>query len=213
MKNQLVKGMPKIEGYTKIEVIPNPIDTNLIIKNANKAGPGDLPKKYVVAAGRLIQLKGFDNLIYVFAEIRIKHPDLSLIILGDGPENKTLKDIIKKTKLDDAVILPGQVKNVYPYFKNASVCVVSSITEGFPNVLLQMMSQNNKVVSTLCAGGIEDIPGIYTCQTQNNEALREKIELALNTDKDNRDVFKDYLDIRSIKHFIKSMNYHLETYS
>ena len=61
----------------------------------------------------------------------------------------------------------------------AKVCIVSSLVEGFPNVLLQMMSQNEKdSINHLC-GGIENINGLFTCSPNNIDALAQKINEAL----------------------------------
>ena len=43
-------------------------------------------------------------------------------------------------------------------------CIVSSIIEGFPNVILEMMSQNTNVISTKCAGGIDKLKGVITVE-------------------------------------------------
>src|SRR5690606_6722773 len=137
----------------------------------------------------------------------VRHPDLKLIILGEGTERENLEALAKELGIMESVLLVGFQDNVYPYFRHASVCVVSSIIEGFPNVLLQMMSQNDKVVSTLCAGGIEDVPCIHTCEINNSEDLAIKIEYALKTDaKSNREVFDRFLETRSVASFIEQIN-------
>ena len=118
--------------------------------------------------------------------------------------------LIDKLNLVEEVLLYGFVKNVYPYFKNATVCVVSSRVEGFPNVLLQMMSQNSKVVSTTCAGGIENIPGVQISETNNIKNLEDAITTSLNSSKDNRALFDEFLQSRDISSFMATVIQHLE---
>ena len=94
--------------------------------------------------------------------------------------------------------MPGYVQNVYAYFERAEACVLSSRIEGFPNVLLQMMSQNNSIVATLCAGEISKIPNIYTCPVENVEKLKDSIINALENDnKANKTIFESYLKCRT----------------
>jgi trehalose-6-phosphate synthase len=106
--------------------------------------------------------------------------------------------------LEEDVILPGMVENVYPYFKNARMCVVSSRIEGFPNVLLQMMSQNEKVVSTLCAGDIDKLEGVFTCKPNDEDDLLRAMAACLEADtSENRELFDRELQDRSIDKFIE----------
>ena len=58
-----------------------------------------------------------------------------------------------------------------PILAKAQLGVVSSIIEGFPNTLLEMMCLCPRVVSTLCAGGIENIKGIYTAPPNDPASL------------------------------------------
>jgi len=207
MKNQLLSSLPWLNGKTKVRVIGNPININLINKEPIKIGY-NFP--FVVAAGRLIQEKGFDLLINSFSILKSRNPELKLVILGEGKMRNELERLILDNELMDDVILHGFVKNVYPYFKAAKLCVVSSRIEGFPNVLLQMMSQNHKVVSTKCAGGIEEIQGVFTAETNSVESLTQAMSLANESDTSmNRNLFDDFLKARSIENFIKKIEFYI----
>lgn len=211
MKKQLLEGFPKVLKRTRVVVLENPIDLELIRKNENEAPEFTPPKNYLVSAGRLIPEKGFDILIRAFSSIRNHFPHLNLLILGEGPEKENLLQIVNEVHAEEYVHLPGKVNNVYPYFKKAIACVVSSRIEGFPNVLLQMMSQNKSVISTLCAGGIENIPGIVTIPTERQEALEMALQSVLNNRvEENRDVFDTFLAHRDISNFITRLEQSLE---
>jgi len=203
MRQQLLEGFPKILKRTTVVVLENPIDLELIRSNENAQFEYNPPEKYIVSAGRLIPEKGFDILIQAFTHIRNNIPNLELVILGQGQEKENLLQIIKDKQAQKYIHLPGNVNNVYPYFKKAVACVVSSRIEGFPNVLLQMMSQNHNIVSTLCAGGIENIPGIVTVPTESQEALEIALQSVLNDETEkNRKVFDTFLVNRDISKFI-----------
>ncbi|MCK0147055.1 glycosyltransferase [Arenibacter sp. F26102] len=205
MKNQLIDGFAGIDRITNLKVIPNPIDFPLIKERENNPINETLPNNYIISAGRLIPEKGYDILITSFAELKHNFPQLKLIILGDGYLISELKNLVAKLALEKDVLFNGFVNNVYPYFKNASVCIVSSRMEGFPNVLLQMMSQNSRVVSTTCAGGISDIPGIFLAEPNNVNSLTLAIQGALTSKSDKRIVFDEYLKKRDILNFMTTV--------
>jgi glycosyltransferase involved in cell wall biosynthesis len=209
MKVQLNESLPWMSRKINIQVIPNPLNFRDALcdeKIDERFG------EFIVSAGRLIDLKGFDILIKAFKKIKINHPSLKLVILGDGTSRPKLEKLVSDLNLEFDVFLIGFVKNVYPYFKKSKLCVVSSKIEGFPNVLLQMMSQNTKVVSTLCAGGIEDINGVTLAETNDVESLVNAINKTLNRNKlDNRKVFDSYLAERTIEKFIQKIELHLNT--
>lgn len=212
MKEQLIRALPKLERRIRIEVIPNPInlDSNSFL-DLHHDETFDLYGDFIVAAGRLIPEKGFDILIDAFVEVKKKHNALKLVILGDGIERDALTSKIIKHDIVADVFMPGFTKNVYSFFKSARVCVVSSRLEGFPNVLLQMMSQNEKVVSTLCAGDIDKIPGIILTET-NAYKLSESLTLSLESDSSlNRSLFDDFLEKRSIEHFVAAIKVNLDS--
>ncbi len=207
MKKQLIKHFPKINNTTTVEVIPNPIDLEQIKKKAKEKFETQLPEQYIVTAGRLIEVKGYDILIDAFYEIKKQHPALKLIILGKGHLLENLLVQTEKLGLKEDIIMAGHVDNVYRYFENARLCVVSSRIEGFPNVLLQMMTQNTNVVSTKCAGGIDEIPGIGIAETNSIESLLEAMlkALAKTDNQENRSIFDTFLEGRNINAFINKV--------
>ena len=209
MKQQLLEALPWLRKKESIAVIPNPVNLDDINKKANESIDFDIDN-FIVAAGRFIPEKGFDILIDAFNQLPNK--SLNLVILGVGvdEEHQKLIDQIKQLQLEDRVSLYGYVKNVYPIFNKAKLCVVSSRIEGFPNVLLQMMSQNDNVVCTKCAGEISSIKGVYTCETNSVEALKCAMENGLSNTIDNRNLhFNQYIELRSIDKFVETMLKHL----
>jgi len=208
MKHQLIEALPHLVKKMKIVVIPNPI--NLANIKKERLSPSFLDKQYIVSAGRLIPEKGFDILIKAFAMLKDNGMDLKLVILGEGNLRGDLERLAVDLNISDNVQFLGFQSNVYPYFREAKACVVSSIIEGFPNVLLQMMSQNDTVISTLCAGGIENIPSILTCEVSDIQALTTSMENALqNNNSNNRKIFDDFLEERSVANFIGKINGYL----
>lgn len=212
MKEQFIQGAPRLARRIQaIDVLPNPIDLDQIRANEQKPPHTNLAPsfRYIVAAGRLIPIKGFDLLIKAFALLRkeTKFEDTRLVILGEGECRRSLETLTCELNLNNEIELIGNVENVYPYFRQATLCVVSSLLEGFPNVLLQMMSQCDRVVSTLCAGDIDTIDGILTCPPNQVSPLYEAMKESLEKDTaGNRQLFNQTLNDRSITLFIQKLN-------
>ncbi|AEF86750.1 putative lipopolysaccharide biosynthesis [Treponema primitia ZAS-2] len=188
-----------------IKVIPNPVDLKYIQASEKSLFQyNGIANNYIVAAGRLLWLKGFHILIRAFKELNLE--DCSLLILGDGEYKKELNKLIEKLNLYKKVHLLGYVDNVYPYFRNAKLCVVPSIIDNSPNVLFQMISQNTKIVATRFIKESEYIKGLYICNPDDVHDLAKKIMECLNTDtQSNRELFDRELEKRSINHFIEAI--------
>ncbi|MGM9475678.1 glycosyltransferase [Pedobacter sp. GSP4] len=206
MKQQLLEHNAFL-AKMNVLVQPNPVDINHIISQSVKPlVNGDAKLDFICSAGRLIPEKGFPILIEAFKMIKQDHPQLKLLLLGEGKERGQLTTMIAANNLTDSVFLKGQIDNPAPYFKQAKLCVVSSIKEGFPNVLLEMMSVNSAVVSTLCAGGIADIPAIAKVEVNNAKALAAAMHQTLNN-KTNSDtaIAQQYLYNRRPEIFAQSI--------
>tara|TARA_R100001369_G_scaffold85726_1_gene119629 strand:- start:1909 stop:3012 length:1104 start_codon:yes stop_codon:yes gene_type:complete len=211
MKSQLISALPNLTKKLKLIVIPNPVDFSDIKLKSQESIEGLKTKRYLVAAGRLVPAKGFDILIDAFEIISNQFSDLELIILGAGKDLEFLKQKRNLLGLEKKISFPGYVSNVYPYFKEAEACVLSSRIEGFPNVLLQMMSQNTKAVATLSAGDIDKIPGIFTCNPDNISGLSMAIKnCLLHNTNENRGIFDKYLDGRTQEAFYTNIMHQIE---
>lgn len=177
MRNHLLEDMPSLTKL-KVRVISNPINKEELQLKSSEELPVDyqvvMEQKPIVLAGRLIPLKGFDLLLQAYAMLR--DTISGVVILGEGPDLERLCALASQLQISNRVVFAGYQANPVPFFRKAGMCVIPSVTEGFPNTLLQMMTVNDNVVSTRCAGGIEDIPGIYTCETASVTALKDAMK-------------------------------------
>lgn len=203
MASQLLANAPYL-GENVVRVVPNPLNLDNALKMA-AVESSPVVGQYICAAGRLIAIKGFDLLIKAFSRLLVQHPDLRLVILGAGPLHAKLNLLIKELGIDKNVMLIGYQENPYPYFKSARVCVIPSIMEGFPNVLLQMMAVNDSVVSTRCAGGIEDIPGIIKVNPGSVNELYAGLQEAMLNKNPERSAMDAFLAERNPGAFIHNV--------
>lgn len=80
-----------------------------------------------------------------------------LVILGEGPMRPELESLARDLGVENDIDLPGFVSNPFKYMKRASVFVLSSLYEGFGNVLAEAMFLGTPVVATNCPSGPEEI--------------------------------------------------------
>lgn len=143
----------------KVKVIPNPVDLERITRLAAVRpehpwfGAG---QPIIVAAGRLHPQKGFLHLIRAFARVR-QSVACKLAILGEGPQRTELEHLISQLGLTSDVALPGFQDNPYGYMAHATVFVLSSLYEGFGNVLVEALAVGAPVISTRCPVGPDEI--------------------------------------------------------
>ncbi len=155
--NDLLKILNGCEG--KIKVIYNPVSIEEILEKSKEPINHPFFKEKVpviLSCGRLHPQKDFTTLIKAFS-ILCKNIDARLIILGKGSEKMKLKKLIRELGIEEKVDLPGFVLNPYPYMKNASVFVLSSIYEGLSNVIIEALACGCPVVSTDCPSGPREI--------------------------------------------------------
>lgn len=110
------------------------------------------------AVGRLSAEKAFDVLIRAVDQLIDSGLPVSLIIAGDGPERSRLEALIRELKREDQIRLTGHVSDPRVVFAALDAFVISSTSEGLPNVLLEAMACGVPVISTAVGG----IPKVIT---------------------------------------------------
>ncbi len=180
----------------KVKIIENGVDSSLFSALGDKA---ELPwhneseenEKYFVfgTVGRLTEAKDHPNLIKAFSLLEKKYPQLRLLIVGDGEERKTTKELISSLKLEDKVHMAGNALDIPERLRSMDTFVLSSQREGLPVAILEAMSCKIAVIST-DVGGISALNDkssakrIMLVPPKNPEALASAMEdLFLNKEK------------------------------
>lgn len=101
----------------------------------------------IVVVGRLVPYKGHQFVIDAVDILKEKHPDILLVVVGDGWFKDILKEIVAKKNLDKHIIFAGYQKNVTEYLLDSDIMIISSIAEGFGIVLLEGFSAEIPVIS------------------------------------------------------------------
>lgn len=137
----------------------------------------ELKEKLIIAVGTLTQQKGFDRLIRSLADIEML--DWRVEIIGEGPKREELTALIKELNLEKTIFLIGRKSNIYDYYQKASIFVLSSHWEGFPNVLSEAMAHGCSCIAFNCKTGpssiIEHEKNGYLVEDGNTEELQSRI--------------------------------------
>src|SRR3989338_6549087 len=144
----------------KVKVIYYPVATNRIQEWAQEPVGhlwflnSEIP--VVLAAGRLLNQKDFPTLLRAFAMV-VKTMSARLAILGEGKDRGKLEKLAEELGISDKVVFLGFQINPFKYMKRATVFVLSSLHEGFGNVLVEAMACGTPVISTNCKSGPSEI--------------------------------------------------------
>ncbi|MCE1237162.1 MAG: glycosyltransferase [Hyphomicrobiales bacterium] len=132
--------------------IYNPIEVHGVVPDLDAAALAAHPP-IVLAAGRLVAVKGFEDLLAAFALVRT--PDARLVILGDGPDRSALLEQARALGVADRLDLPGYVVEPWSWFARARCFALSSRVEAFGNVVVEALAHGLPVVATPCDGPSE----------------------------------------------------------
>lgn len=185
-----------LPSSVKSVVISNPLP--------EKYSNPELPKErgnIVIAVGRLSFEKGFDLLIKAYAAIAKKNENWCLEIVGDGPEKSNLEELIKSLGMADYIKLKGLSHDISQDYKRAKIFVLSSLVEGFPNVLLEAMSHGLAPVSFDSKCGPKDVieqnkNGILV-SSKDEKLLAKELDDLINDSKKQQTFSENALKVRT----------------
>ncbi len=120
-------------------------------KTARRAQLGLLEGPLAIFTGRLVPEKRLDLLVRLWPAVRARHPEATLLLLGDGPDEAALR-----AQAGPGVRWGGRVDDVAPYLQAADIFVLPSAGEGLSNALLEAMACGLPVVAT-AVGGAPDV--------------------------------------------------------
>lgn len=117
----------------------------------------------LVSAGRLVEKKGFDDLLAMCHELALSGRAFRCRIFGDGPERARLAKMIERFRLQDHVSLMGAVprRDILTAYREADVFVLlphitdTGDRDGIPNVVIEAMGSGLPVVTTEVGGILE----------------------------------------------------------
>ncbi len=143
--------------HPRLQVLRNGVDTTLF----RPRDAGDVRMRFaitgplIVSVGNLVENKGHDLVIEALRDLPA---DTRLLIAGDGPEERRLRDLTRRLGLEKRVIFTGRLphEELPAIYSAADALVLASSREGWPNVLLEAMACGAPAVAT-DVGGVGEI--------------------------------------------------------
>lgn len=147
---------PRLRG--KVTVIHNACVDERIRDEKAVVDMPETTLPVVLAAGRLTHQKGYPDLLDAFAQV-LRRLECELWILGEGPERAEMEARMMQLGISRSVRLLGFQSDPQAFMRRATVFVLSSLYEGFGNVIVEALACGAPVVSTDCPHGPAEILG------------------------------------------------------
>ena len=161
----------------------------------------------ILFLGRLEKTKGIFETLEAFKILHSQFPGASLTFAGNGPDEKSLKDLVESEKIENIHFL-GFVRNAQKIeaFRKADIFVLPSYTEGMPTAVLEAMAFGLPVLTTPVGGipdfFIENQMG-YLSDARDFQKFAEKMRL-LYSDTDQWKKISIFNHHYAVKHFLAS---------
>jgi len=158
---------PGLRG--KIDVISNGVDSpdpnQLEQLGARVRQEAGIPTSAQVigSIGRIVPVKGFEDLIRAVSRLRSAHPGVHLVLVGDGPERGRLEELAEELELSQSVHFLGHRNDVAACLGAMDIYVNSSHSEGMSQSILEAMAAGLPLVVTDVGDNAELVGGSDAC--------------------------------------------------
>jgi len=148
-------------GFGNIMPLWNPCDIEGLKVQSRLPADEDIAffrsrERVLVSMGREDDVKGFWHLLRVFRRIQEEEKDTRLAIIGEGVFAE-YKKLAKDLGLEGKVLFAGLKKNPFPYLRESYLYILTSLSEGLPNALVEALALSVPVVSVNCLSGPAEI--------------------------------------------------------
>lgn len=135
----------------KVKIIPNAIETERFQycpeKRKELRRQYKLENRFVVGqVGRLHFVKNHEFTLKILRKLVDIVPNIKLLVIGSGDEEKQLKDMAQKLKVETYVLFLGRREDVKDWLQVMDVFLLPSFSEGFPISLIEAETAGLKCI-------------------------------------------------------------------
>ncbi|MDP5134044.1 MAG: glycosyltransferase family 4 protein [Paraglaciecola sp.] len=142
--------------------------------------------KIIGTIARLDPIKNHHMMLNAFAQVLITHPNITLLVVGDGEERINIEKQINSLGIKDNVIMTGYDPQPQHYLDLMDIFLLPSFSEGTSMTLLEAMALGKPCIVTDVGGNPEVIKhhnnGLVV-KTNDAEALSEAIKQLISDSK------------------------------
>jgi sugar transferase (PEP-CTERM/EpsH1 system associated) len=170
----------------KVRVVPNGIDTTRFGQGGDRTAVRrwlGLPPEAIVigTVGRLDEIKRQDLLIRAFGVVRVRFPEVHLLLVGDGPRRDELRGLAEGLGLIDCVHFAGYQAEPERFLQAMDLFALTSRSEGMPLSILEAWAAGLPVVASR-VGGLPELiaqgrTGLLFAPDDETELARALAEL------------------------------------
>ena len=144
--------LKKIGLIRDYRIIPHVVNIDRFLKVHSSRN-----ENIILAVKSLMKYSNYENLIKIYECILQEIPDVKLWIVGDGPEKKSLLNLLKEKKLDNVKLLGNLDNDKIPgIMSQVSMYTHTSKYESFGIAIVEAMAAGLPVVS-FSVGGIANV--------------------------------------------------------
>ena len=198
-KNIMAKGVPE----DKIEVVYNWVDQNAVVhvdRSENKLIGKyniDPTKFYIEYSGNIGLTQNMDMLLDVMKELKDSHPEIGLILVGEGAYKKQVEEIVKRDSLSNVIMLPFQpYEDISHVFSLGDVGLIISKpgvgANSVPSKTWSIMSASRPVLANFDENEIKSILSDNSCGIFTKAGDKDAFKNAIIKLYENRDLCKEY---------------------
>ena len=198
-KNIMAKGVPE----NKIVVVYNWVDQNAVVdipRDKNKLFDKyqlDRSKFYIEYSGNIGLTQNMDMLLEVMKELKTTHPDIGLVLVGEGAYKAQVEEIVKRDNLTNVTMIPFQPYEdiSYVFSLGDAGLVISKPGVGansVPSKTWSIMSASRPVLANFDENELKDILAGNECGIFTKAGDKEAFKKSIIKLYDNRELCKKY---------------------
>ena len=198
-KNIMAKGVPE----DKIVVVYNWVDQNAVIdipRDKNKLFDKyqlDRSKFYIEYSGNIGLTQNMDMLLEVMKELKTTHPDIGLVLVGEGAYKAQVEEIVERDNLTNVTMIPFQPYEdiSYVFSLGDAGLVISKPGVGansVPSKTWSIMSASRPVLANFDENELKDILAGNECGIFTKAGDKEAFKKSIIKLYDNRELCKKY---------------------